>query len=146
MSMSPIQRVLNAAARVVCGLRPRDHVTDALVELHWLPVVARIISSSSSAQGAKWSCTVLRHNSRLPSHLDNNDLIISQSRLHLGERDFWIAAPRVWNSLPSEWDVKLYTLTHCASVLTADSDVNGSDVPSSLRSLLVIEERMRSCE
>jgi len=43
-TIAPLQRVLNAAARVVCGLRPRDHVTDALIGLHWLPVAA---SSSS---------------------------------------------------------------------------------------------------
>jgi len=30
-TIAPLQRVLNAAARVVCGLRPRDHVTDALI-------------------------------------------------------------------------------------------------------------------
>ena len=24
------------------GLRPRDHVTDALIELHWLPIAASI--------------------------------------------------------------------------------------------------------
>jgi len=41
-TIAPLQRVLNAAARVVCGLRPRDHVTDALIRLHWLPAAARI--------------------------------------------------------------------------------------------------------
>jgi len=41
-TIAPLQRVLNAAARVVCGLRPRDHVTDALIGLHWLPIAARI--------------------------------------------------------------------------------------------------------
>ena len=37
-----VQRALNAAARLVLGLRPRDHVTAALINLHWLPVAARI--------------------------------------------------------------------------------------------------------
>jgi len=37
-----LQRVLNAAARLVCDLRPREHVTNALIDLHWLPVAARI--------------------------------------------------------------------------------------------------------
>jgi len=46
-TIAPLQRVLNTAARVVCGLRPRDHVTDALIGLHWLPVAARVSSSSS---------------------------------------------------------------------------------------------------
>jgi len=46
-TIAPLQRVLNTAARVVCGLRPRDHVTDALIGLHWLPVAARVSNSSS---------------------------------------------------------------------------------------------------
>jgi len=35
-------RVMNAAARLVCNLRSRDHVTPALIELHWLPITARV--------------------------------------------------------------------------------------------------------
>jgi len=41
-TIAPLQRVLNAAARLVLRLRPRDHVTAALIDLHWLPVAARI--------------------------------------------------------------------------------------------------------
>jgi hypothetical protein len=41
-TLAPLQRVLYAAPRLVNGLRPRDHVTSALKELHWLPIVQRI--------------------------------------------------------------------------------------------------------
>ena len=41
-TLAPLQRVLNAAARLVCDLRPREHVTSALIDLHWLPIAARI--------------------------------------------------------------------------------------------------------
>jgi len=43
-TISPLQRVQNAAARVTLGLSPRgrDHVRPALKELHWLPVAHRI--------------------------------------------------------------------------------------------------------
>jgi len=34
--------VQNAAARLVLGLQPRDHIKPALFELHWLPVHLRI--------------------------------------------------------------------------------------------------------
>jgi len=34
--------------------------------------------------------------------VDNNDLFVFRSRLRLGERAFHIAAPRAWNSLPSD--------------------------------------------
>ena len=33
-----LQRVQNTLARVVLQLRHRDHITPALVQLHWLPV------------------------------------------------------------------------------------------------------------
>jgi len=35
-TVSPLQRVQNAAARVTLGLSPRDHVRLALKEPHWL--------------------------------------------------------------------------------------------------------------
>jgi len=38
----PLQRVHNAATRLVLNLRLRDHVTPALKHLHWLPVASRI--------------------------------------------------------------------------------------------------------
>src|SRR6218665_2198978 len=41
-TLAPMQRVLNAAARLVMNLGPRDHVTPALYELHWLPIQSRI--------------------------------------------------------------------------------------------------------
>jgi len=34
--------------------------------------------------------------------VDNDDLFIFRSRLRLDERAFRIAAPRAWNSLPSD--------------------------------------------
>jgi len=41
-TIAPLQRVQNAAARLVLGLSRSDHVRPALRELHWLPVVYRI--------------------------------------------------------------------------------------------------------
>jgi len=41
-TLAPFQRVLHTAARTVLDLKPRDRVTPALRELHWLPVTERI--------------------------------------------------------------------------------------------------------
>jgi hypothetical protein len=41
-SIMPLQRVQNAAARLILGLGPRDHVTPSLQDLHWLPLEQRI--------------------------------------------------------------------------------------------------------
>jgi hypothetical protein len=38
-----LQRVQNAAARLITGLQKRDHITPALYELHWLPIAQRIL-------------------------------------------------------------------------------------------------------
>jgi len=38
-TIAPLQRVQNAAARLVLGLSRSDHVRPALRQLHWLPVV-----------------------------------------------------------------------------------------------------------
>jgi len=41
-TIAPLQRVQNAAARLVMGLSARDHAGPALRELHWLPLAHRI--------------------------------------------------------------------------------------------------------
>ena len=41
-TIAPLQRVINDTVRLVYGLRARDHVTAAAIELHWLPIEARI--------------------------------------------------------------------------------------------------------
>ena len=40
--MRRFQSVLNAAARLIFNLKRSDHITDALVSLHWLWVPERI--------------------------------------------------------------------------------------------------------
>jgi len=37
-----LEWVLNAAARLIYRLTTHDHITDALISLHWLRVPARI--------------------------------------------------------------------------------------------------------
>jgi len=37
-TIAPLQRVQNSAPRLVLQLGPRDHVTQGLRELHWLPI------------------------------------------------------------------------------------------------------------
>ena len=40
--MRRLQSALNAAARLIFHLRRSDHITDALVSLHWLRVLEQI--------------------------------------------------------------------------------------------------------
>jgi len=41
-TLVPPQKLLNAAARLVLDLKPRDHLTSAYHKIHWLPVRQRI--------------------------------------------------------------------------------------------------------
>ena len=41
-SLAPLNRVLSAAVCLVAGLEPRDHVTEHMKHLHWLPIQFRI--------------------------------------------------------------------------------------------------------
>ena len=42
-SLQKLQRVQNMAARLIVGLKKRDHITPTLKSLHWLPVEQRIM-------------------------------------------------------------------------------------------------------
>ena len=42
-TIAPLQRVQNAAVRLVSGLRTRDYVTSSLRVFHWLPIRYRIM-------------------------------------------------------------------------------------------------------
>ena len=120
-TLSPLQRVLNAAARLVMDLEPRDHVSPALMELHWLPIAQRINFKL---------CLLVHHaiNGRAPSYLTElvtsvasipgraalrsagkQDLFVPRTRLVSSERAFSVAAPKAWNNLPV--DIRLTTDT-----------------------------------
>ena len=110
-SIAPLQRVQNAAARLLARLGPRDHVTSTIRDLHLLPVQYRITYKL---------CLVMHlvNTGRAPiTYLINSVTatrdVVSRSRLRsssshryeqprtrhkLGERRFTFAGPAVWNS------------------------------------------------
>ena len=95
------------------GLGPRDHVTAAWRELHWLPIDQRII----------YKLCILMHavrNGTAPTYLRNLVTVVNEisgrshlrsatlghfdvprTRTKLGSRAFSVAGPAVWNSLPA---------------------------------------------
>ena len=112
-TIAPLQRVQNAAARLLGGLSRRDHVRPALKELHWMPVVYRI-----QFKVALVMFTI--HTRRCPDYLgdsvqacnsdpartrlrsaSNTDYTVPRTRTKFGNRAFSVAGPVVWNSLPA---------------------------------------------
>ena len=106
-----LQKVLNAAARVVCLIPKFDHITPVLIGLHWLPVKYRVIFKilllvykalhanappylSDLLTPLQVGCYSLRSN-------EQNLLIVPKTvRKTFGDRAFAKAGPFLWNELP----------------------------------------------
>ena len=123
VTLLPLQRVMNAAARFVADLGPRDHISQTMRELHWLPIRQRIDFKLATIMHG------IVHGSA-PEYLRNKVTPVSDlpGRRHLrsaahglfhvprirtrhGSRAFSVAGPTVWNSLPQ-------TIRNISSVVT----------------------------
>ena len=106
-----LQSVLNASARLIYRLGFRDHITDALISLHWLRVRERVefklatltykLLHSQAPSYLGPLVPVVDVPGRRPLRSANTDcLMVPHVRLSsVGNRAFPVAAPRVWNSL-----------------------------------------------
>jgi len=104
--------VLNVAARVVTGTRKFDHITPVLRQLHWLLVRQRItfklaMITFNCLHGLATSyladvCTPVSSvvgGWQLWS-ANSGALVMPPTRTTIGQRDFAVAGPATWNSLP----------------------------------------------
>ena len=114
-SLQPLQRVINAAARFVANLKPRDHVSGVMRDLHWLPIRERItfklcllmhniVHGSSAPEYMTGMVTCI---SALPgrSHLRSAGrglYDVPRVRTSFGSRAFSVAGPSAWNRLPND--------------------------------------------
>ena len=106
-TLSSLQRVLYAAARMVLNLRPCDHVTPALLELHWLPIAERIdfklcllVHKALVGHASQYIADLIRPVADLPSRASlrtahSSDLYVPRTCRRFGDRDFAVAAPRL---------------------------------------------------
>jgi len=117
MITDKLQRVLNAAARVVSDTRKFDRGLTSLLhdELHWLDVPERVtykmgvmVYRCLHGQAHRYLADHLITSSDVASRLrlrsaNQHQLIVPRCRLNTyGRRAFSIAGPTVWNSLPDE--------------------------------------------
>ena len=112
-TLQSLQRVQNAAARLMFGLSRSDHVTPTLIQLHWLPVSYRIkfklcclvhaihyggspayVTETIQSVGASRSRSGLRSSST-----SSMDYSLPRLRTKFGERAFSHAGPATWNAL-----------------------------------------------
>jgi len=103
----PLQRILNAAARLVLNLRLHEHITPALLQLHWLPIDYRItytymhlVHTSRAPQYLSDCVQTVTRSSRRPGLTQPPTYVKPRCRTKFGERGFCYAGPAAWNSLP----------------------------------------------
>ena len=109
--VAKLQKIQNAAARLVTGARSSCHITPILKELHWLPVKQRIvfkllITTYKVLNGLapEYLLELIQRHVPRRSGLRSNqmlNLLEVRSRRSWGDRAMSIAAPRVWNSIPN---------------------------------------------
>ena len=105
-----LQRVQNAAARLVSKAKRMDHATPLLKELHWLPIKTRLEFKIQvmafkivKGQAPPYLCELLAPYEpvRALRSCDQNLLNMPSFRLQtFGGRAFSVTAPRLWNQLP----------------------------------------------
>ena len=110
-----LQSVQNAAARLIFNLRRCDHITDALINIHWLRVPERITfkvatlmyralhGSAPPYLALLFTCVAdMPHRRRLRSASTEQLDIPTCRRSTIGGRAFPVAEAKVWNGLPSK--------------------------------------------
>ena len=107
-----LQRIQNAAARLVTGSSRFCHVTPLLYHLHWLPVTYRIKFKIllltfkclyGQAPNYLINLITVRKQPRYSLRSNESTLLVSPSAKYhptLGDRAFQSAAPSLWNALP----------------------------------------------
>ena len=108
--LTKLQRVQNAAARLITKTNKHDHISAVLIDLHWLPIRQRIeykllllTFRSFHALAASYITDLLiRYEpTRALRSADAHLLEVPRCRLRTqGEMAFSSAAPRLWNNLP----------------------------------------------
>ena len=110
--LKKLQKKMNRAARLIKGISPRDRITPVLIELHWLPIKARIKCKICvlAHQALHTGCPsylrdllhVIQPSESINTRRATVGLTLLEPRLSsgVGFRAFKSAAPRFYNSLP----------------------------------------------
>ena len=110
--LAKLQRIQNAAAKVISRGKKRDHVTPILKELHWLPVYERIIFKTVllvfktlNGIGPAYLQDIVCVYQPARSLRSSSTLLLSVPKtrsVSYGDCSFSSFAPKMWNSLPVE--------------------------------------------
>ena len=100
--MNKLQKLQNAAARIISKRKKRESVRDVLAKLHWLPVEKRIVYKILVLTFKIVHDLSPKNLRDLLSYRCQNTLTFNLSYFdsNFGSQSFSYAAPRYWNALP----------------------------------------------
>ena len=103
-AMNKLQKLQNAAARIISKRKKRESVRDVLVKLHWLPVENRIVYKILVLTFKIVHNLSPKNLSDLLSYRCQHTLTFNLCYFDskFGRQSFSYAAPRYWNALPVE--------------------------------------------
>ena len=113
-TLAPMQRVMNAAVRLVAGLYMHDQVTSAMRSLHWLPIKFRIryklcilMHAAVNNHSPEYINKLLVPVSTLPGRerlrsSTSRAFVVPVTKTQFSRRDFLVAGPAAWNELPTK--------------------------------------------
>ena len=113
-NLSKLQRVQNAAVRLVCSLPRHEHVTSSFIRLHWLPIkfrinfkIAMLCFKCIHGQARSYLKSMIAikktstYNRRSSTSIQLEDHSRDDPKKTLGDRRaFSNASAKIWNSLP----------------------------------------------
>ena len=109
--LEKLQKVQNAAARLLVGVNTKCHITPVLRELHWSPVVGRIqykilvlALKCIKKIAPKYLVDLIKERTApRATRSAKDDLLLEIKRNRLvtaGDQSFVHVVPRLWNELP----------------------------------------------
>ena len=106
-----LQRIQNAAARLILGYKKRESISPGLMKLHWLPVkyrinykIATITYKSLTTNQPVYLRNLLEIQQTTRTRRSDQGTVLRVPRSNLksaGDRSFSVSAPKIWNSLPA---------------------------------------------
>ena len=131
--LQKLQRVQNAAARLVTGTRKYEHITPVLKELHWLPIKQRIeykilllTFKALMGQAPEYISDLVKPYQPTRSLRSQSQHLLCEPKTRLskyGNRSFGKAAAVLWNKMPKDlrklpWEPKQSTMQFKSSLKT----------------------------
>eukprot|EP00923_Selenidium_pygospionis_P050453 GHVN01087196.1.p1 GENE.GHVN01087196.1~~GHVN01087196.1.p1 ORF type:complete len:251 (+),score=18.24 GHVN01087196.1:202-954(+) len=108
-SIERLQKVQNAAARLICSSGRFDDSAPLLISLHWLPITHRItfkillfvFKCQKDMAPPYLSDLLIPYTCSYDTRLsDSNNLVKARTHNNWGDRCFAVAGPRLWEHLP----------------------------------------------